>query len=80
MQKKEKNVEDQGEKGEDYILCNDSVCEGDAIADKLEIANAKVAKLIGIMSFKDEDFKHIRGGYIQDLQMAKFLEAYPDEK
>lgn len=48
--------------------------------DSKEVINAKIAKLIGIMSLTDESVKHIKGGYMQKLQVAEYYKVFPEQK
>jgi hypothetical protein len=45
--------------------------------EELEIANAKIDKLLAIVTLTDPELKHITGGYLNELQLAKYYESFP---
>lgn len=49
-------------------------------SEELEIANAKVAKLLSIVNLECGDLERMRAGTVQKMQMAEFYKSFPEMK
>lgn len=61
-------------------LAKDKIKELECIQNEVtpnDMSEAKIEKLLGLLSLEDESVKHIKGGYMQKLLVSEYYKAFP---